>query len=299
MTRRMQVAVVEQFGRPLALRAGEVPSPAAGWIFGSDLTHPVEGPGAETLIAAAHAGRPIIAVDVPSALRGDTAETLGAVAATLTVTFFRKAPGHLLLPGRTLCADVVVADAGIPSSLLEQPGPDAFESDPRFWRSKLPRPFLGRNTFERGNALIAGGYPTTGAARMAARAGAGLTTIAVPEISLPICAPALTRVMVRPAATPGDFDALLGGRRISALLTSPGAGTGAEPRARVLAMLATGLVRGMDPFLASAAAGGMHGAAATAFGPGLAAEDLPDLLPGVLRSLHGSGAVDQPPPMSD
>jgi len=259
MTRKMQVAVVEQFGRPLALRAGDVPSPAAGWILGSDLTHPVEGPGAETLIAPAHAGGPIMAIDVPNGLRGDTAETLGAVAATLTVTFFRKAPGHLLLPGRPLCGDVVVADIGIPSSLLEQPGPGAFESDPRLW----------------------------------------LSTIAVPEISLPIYAAAPTSVMDRPLALPGEFDALLGDRRISALLTGPGAGPGAEPRARVLAMLARGLVRGMDPFVASAAAGGMPGAAATAFGPGLAAEDLPDLLPGVLRGLDGSGAVDQPAPMPD
>jgi NAD(P)H-hydrate epimerase len=43
----------------------------------------------------------------------------------------------------------------------------------------------------------------------------------------------------------------------------------------------------MEPFLAAAAAAGLHGAAAAAFGPGLIAEDLPDLLPGVLRRLYG------------
>jgi NAD(P)H-hydrate epimerase len=41
----------------------------------------------------------------------------------------------------------------------------------------------------------------------------------------------------------------------------------------------------MEPFLAAAAAVWLHGAAATRFGPGLIAEDLPDLLPGVLRQL--------------
>jgi NAD(P)H-hydrate epimerase len=41
----------------------------------------------------------------------------------------------------------------------------------------------------------------------------------------------------------------------------------------------------MQPFLATAAAVWLHGAAATEFGPGLIAEDLPDLLPGVLRRL--------------
>ena len=47
------------------------------------------------------------------------------------------------------------------------------------------------------------------------------------------------------------------------------------------------LTQGMDHFLAAAAAVWMHGAAAAEFGPGLLAEDLPDLLPGVLRRLAG------------
>jgi NAD(P)H-hydrate epimerase len=45
------------------------------------------------------------------------------------------------------------------------------------------------------------------------------------------------------------------------------------------------LAQGMEPFLAAAAAVWLHGAAATEFGPGLLAEDLPDLIPGVLRRL--------------
>jgi NAD(P)H-hydrate epimerase len=41
----------------------------------------------------------------------------------------------------------------------------------------------------------------------------------------------------------------------------------------------------MDPFLAAAAAVWLHGAAAQSFGVGLIAEDLPDLLPPVLREI--------------
>jgi len=106
-----------------------------------------------------------------------------------------------------------------------------------------PRRTAATNT-RAGNALISGGYPMTGAARMAgcaaARAGAGLTTIAVSEIALPIYATALTSIMVRPLAAPEDFNHLLGDRRISAFLIGPGAGVGEETRARALAMLATG-----------------------------------------------------------
>jgi hydroxyethylthiazole kinase-like uncharacterized protein yjeF len=46
------------------------------------------------------------------------------------------------------------------------------------------------------------------------------------------------------------------------------------------------LAQGMEPFLAAAAAVWLHGAAAAEFGPGLIAEDLPDLLPGVFRRLY-------------
>ncbi len=48
------------------------------------------------------------------------------------------------------------------------------------------------------------------------------------------------------------------------------------------------LTQGVEPFLAAAAAVWIHGAAATEFGIGLLAEDLPDLIPGVLRRLFGA-----------
>ena len=99
-------------------------------LFGAGLSRALEGAAAETLAAAAGRGLPIVAVDVPSGLMGETGETLGAVAAVLTVTFFRKKPGHLMLPGRSLCGEVVVADIGTPPSVLEKIAADTFENDP-------------------------------------------------------------------------------------------------------------------------------------------------------------------------
>jgi ADP-dependent NAD(P)H-hydrate dehydratase / NAD(P)H-hydrate epimerase len=49
------------------------------------------------------------------------------------------------------------------------------------------------------------------------------------------------------------------------------------------------LAQGMEPSLAAAAAVWLHGAPAAEFGPGLMAEALPDLQPGVLRRFYGAG----------
>ena len=125
-------------------------------IFGAGLSRALEGPAAETLAAATGRGLPIVAVDVPSGLMGDTGEVLGAVPALLTVTFFRKKPGHLLLPGRLLCGEVIVADIGTPPSVLEKIVPNTFENDPALWLSVLPRPQDGGNKYTRGHALISG-----------------------------------------------------------------------------------------------------------------------------------------------
>lgn len=213
-------------------------------IFGAGLNRPINSEIIATLAAAAKRKLPIAAIDVPSGLMGDTGEAVGVVAAAVTVTFFRRKPGHVLLPGRSLCGEIVVADIGISSNVLDEIVPDTFENDPLLWLSELPRPDDSGNKYTRGHALISGGYPMTGAARLAARAaariGAGLTTIAVSEVALPIYAATLTSIMVRPLSGPDDFKDLLTDARFSALLIGPGAGVGDETRTRTLAMLGTG-----------------------------------------------------------
>ncbi len=108
-------------------------------IFGAGLSRPLQEGAADTLAAAALRKIPIVAIDVPSGLMGDTGEAFGAVAAILTVTFFRKKPGHVLFPGRLLCGEVIVADIGTPISVLEQIAPNTFENRPEIWVSALPQ----------------------------------------------------------------------------------------------------------------------------------------------------------------
>jgi ADP-dependent NAD(P)H-hydrate dehydratase / NAD(P)H-hydrate epimerase len=268
------------------------------------------------------------------------------------------------------------------------------DNNPDLWLNHLPKLLGDAHKYDRGHALIIGGYPMTGAARLAARAsaraGSGLTTVAVPDIAFPIYATALTSVMVHALAYQNELGQLLTESKFTALLIGPGAGVGETTRANARALMATGmpllldadaltsfsddraaffsgthdqtvltphegefarlfdvegskterasdaarqcgavivlkgretviaahdgriivnrnapptlatagsgdvlsgiilglLAQRMEPFLAASAGVWMHGAAATAFGPGLVADDLPDLLPAVLRQLQ-------------
>ncbi len=213
-------------------------------IFGAGLSRPIDGE-ALVLIEAMTARRiPICAVDTPSGLDGATGEVRGAAApADLTVTFFRKKPGHLLYPGRGLCGDLVVADIGTPASVLTGVAPKAWENGPGLWLDAYPWPRPESHKYTRGEVLILGGEATTGASRMSAqaasRAGAGLVTLAAPAAVWSVYAAALTNAIVRSVHGDGDWLALLADPRRNAIAIGPGAGVGASTRQYVLDALAT------------------------------------------------------------
>ena len=232
---------------PSALEGAELVVDA---IFGAGLSRPLEGAVVQTLNAASARRLTLIAVDVPSGVMGDTGASVGAMPCALTVTCFRKKPGHLLQPGRRLCGELLVADIGTPSSVFDIVRSNTFENAPSVWADALPALRPDDNKYTRGHALVWGGWPTTGAARMAARAagrvGAGLTTVAVPALALPVYAAALTSIMVNAISEPEDFDRVLADGRYTGLLIGPGAGQGRDTRARVITMLKTGRATVLD-----------------------------------------------------
>ncbi|MFQ5765530.1 MAG: NAD(P)H-hydrate epimerase, partial [Rhodospirillales bacterium] len=88
-------------------------------LFGAGLTRPLEGRTLDAVRAITERGLDCVAVDIPSGVHGDSGEVLGgAPEADVTVTFFRPKPGHYLLPGRGLAGELMVADIGIPDSVL-------------------------------------------------------------------------------------------------------------------------------------------------------------------------------------
>jgi ADP-dependent NAD(P)H-hydrate dehydratase / NAD(P)H-hydrate epimerase len=234
-------------GAPDALPAADLVVDA---LFGAGLSRDLDGAARALVEAVNGAGLPVLAVDVPSGVDGDTGAVRGAaIRASETVTFVAFKPGHLLLPGRDLCGRLHLADIGAGEAALATGlaacGPALHRNGPELWGDAFPRLSGESHKYTRGHALVLSGPATrTGAARLAARgalrAGAGLVTVASPPAALAENAAHLTAIMLRPCESADDLDDLLTDERLNAILLGPGLGTGEGTRERVAVAAAAG-----------------------------------------------------------
>ena len=199
--------------------------------FGAGLTRPVPDAVAACLAAA----RRVLAVDVPSGLDGGNGQCIGPVrAADATITFVRRKPGHLLLPGRALCGRVIMADILMPEGAL--PVVQLWRNTPALWR--LPGLTGAGHKYSRGHLTVVGGAAMTGAARLSAeagrRSGAGMVSIAA-QGSADIYRTGMPGLIVDDAGV-GD---LLADQRRQAWVVGPGLGQAAA-RALLPLLLAAG-----------------------------------------------------------
>jgi hydroxyethylthiazole kinase-like uncharacterized protein yjeF len=233
-------------------------------LFGAGLNRPVKGDPLEMIEAVNANGAPVLAVDLPSGINGNTGAVMGAaIDAVETVTFFRRKPAHLLMPGRKHCGRVRVADIGIDARVLAEIRPPTSEIVPHTWRNSFPVPVIDGHKYARGHVVVVSGeLASTGAGRLAARgalrAGAGLVTVASPRDALAVNAAALTAVMVRAIDTAVEFGEMIGDRRLNAVVIGPGAGVSAHTRDLVHTALSAkrGLVLDADALTSFAEAPG-------------------------------------------
>lgn len=218
-------------------------------LFGAGLARDLDGVARALVEAVNASGRPVLAVDVPSGVDGDTGAARGtAIRAVETVTFVALKPGHLLQPGRSLCGQLSVADIGTGPAALEAglaACAPAYRNGPDLWAQAFPRLTGTSHKYTRGHALVLSGPATkTGAARLAAlgalRVGAGLVTVASPAGALAENAAHLTAIMLRPCESADDLDDLLTDERLNVVLAGPGLGTGEPSRERVAVAAAAG-----------------------------------------------------------
>jgi ADP-dependent NAD(P)H-hydrate dehydratase / NAD(P)H-hydrate epimerase len=243
-------------------------------LFGAGLARPLEGTAADVVAAINAAGKPVLAVDVPSGLDGTTGCSCGPVVqASSTVTFFRLKPGHVLLPGRALCGEVRLAEIGIPDAVLGEIGPRSKLNRPTQWRQAYPWPRVDGHKYSRGHAVVVSGpAESTGAARMGARAalrvGAGLVTVTGSATATAVNATHLTAVMVKAIGADAALSEFLADERHNAALIGPGAGVGSATAATVTTVLASpaAVVLDADALTSFAPAAGQEATAAAAFG---------------------------------
>ena len=227
--------------RKLALQAGvevlpaRLPLPPCDAIvdalYGTGLTRPVEGREAGIIQAVNNAGVPVIAVDIPSGLQGETGQAQGeTILATETVTFHRIKTGLLLGDGAVHAGEITVAPILIPGDYGTRNGLRCMDIADIAGFIK-PRPVNAhKGTFGR-VVIFAGSEGMAGAAAFAAaaavKAGAGLTTVLCRRSIMPIVqtlAPGATCVCKEEA----DIGHLLD--TADAAVVGPGLGSGPDAR---------------------------------------------------------------------
>ena len=219
-------------------------------IFGTGLSAAVREPAASAIEAINAADVPVLAVDVASGLSSDTGRALGvAVRASATATFGHLKIGQCLYPGIEYGGDVTVVDIGIPDEAQSAVAPRGMllraEDVGRWLRPRPPDSHKG--TF--GHVLVvAGSRGKLGAALLSAegtaRAGAGLTTLMVPETLQPLAEARVPEVMTLGLPDEAGEFAVTAAERVgaalegrAAIVCGPGLGVGDGSRALVRAIL--------------------------------------------------------------
>ncbi|MEO1150291.1 MAG: NAD(P)H-hydrate dehydratase [Pseudomonadota bacterium] len=225
-------------------------------LFGTGLSRPITGNERAVIEAVNAAGKPVLAVDIPSGVNADSGAILGtAIRATWTVTFVARSPGHVLYPGRGVCGQVERADIGIKAPLIAESvgdksdgAPDLMVNDLPLWARTWPQPTPSDHKYSRGGVgIVSGPILQGGAARLAARgalrAGAGTVTIWSPPGALMSHASHLTAIMLRRVTDADAISTLISDKRVRSVVIGPGLNDPARPetaeadRTKVLACL--------------------------------------------------------------
>jgi ADP-dependent NAD(P)H-hydrate dehydratase / NAD(P)H-hydrate epimerase len=173
-------------------------------LLGTGVKGPLEGETAALVKAMNQAGRPILAVDLPSGVNADNGEIASvAVQADVTVTLGLLKWGLMFYPGRAQAGKIKAVNIGLPGKAIAAVAPFAESLERKAVAARLPRRAADTHKGACGRVLvIAGSMGYTGAAALvslaALRMGAGLVTLAIPESLNDVMEMKLTEVITRP-----------------------------------------------------------------------------------------------------
>jgi NAD(P)H-hydrate epimerase len=190
-------------------------------LFGTGFRGPVAGLPAKAIEGMNNCGRPVLAVDIPSGIHGDSGAADGpAVRAAVTVTMGLPKLGLLLPPGAVHAGRIWVADVGHPKRLLDGTRIQTRLAIRALVDEAVPVRRMDSHKGDFGRILIiAGSIGHSGAAVLAThgalRAGAGLVTLGVPAAIYPVVGPVVIEGMPVPLS---DTDGALSADAASQIL---------------------------------------------------------------------------------
>jgi hydroxyethylthiazole kinase-like uncharacterized protein yjeF len=199
--------VLREAGRDVTVVEGvgdlDEPDVIVDALLGIGLEGPPREDAARMIELINGAGRPVVAIDVPSGVNASTGEVVGAaVRATATVTFGAAKVGLAVAPGRLHAGSVTVAPLGL------RPREHEHSLVPASVLLDVPRKETQSTKYSAGSVLVVGGSRgLTGAPILAAsaafRADAGYVTVAAPESALPVLEASLTEAVKIPLPEDG------------------------------------------------------------------------------------------------
>jgi len=212
-------------------------------LLGTGLKRGVSGYYSDVIDMVNSVSASVVSVDIPSGLSSDTPRILGnVVRASLTVTFGLPKIGQLLFPGAEYVGELVIADIGIPPSVVSSQKlmTEALDADALDRSVFLRRRDAHKGTF--GHVLVVGGSTgKTGAVALASmaamRAGAGLVTAAIPGSLNELMEVKITEAMTLPlpeqkpgVLSPDAVEPILDAlARLRVKAIAVGVGIGTEP----------------------------------------------------------------------
>lgn len=214
-------------------------------LFGTGLQRPVEGCWAAAVNAANAAGRPVLAVDIPSGLSGDTGAVLGtAIRADITTTFIGLKRGLFTGAGPARAGTILYDSLGLPGELMTRETPCAWRTDYPSLRHLLgPRARDGHKG-DYGHVLVVGGNDGTGGAVVmstlgALRCGAGLVSVATRPANAAVVLGHCPESMVRGVESAPELGQLIA--RADVIAIGPGLGQDAWASALLETAVGSGL----------------------------------------------------------
>lgn len=187
-------------------RSGPVPDLIIDALLGTGIKGKVSDIYAELITVINETEAPVIAVDIPSGVDGDTGAVNGiAIEAEATVTFGLVKRGLTFPPGRDHCGSVIVADIGIPPEVVARQNISLYIATEEDARKNIPRRKASAHKGDAGHVYILAGSPgLTGAAIISAesamRTGAGLVVVGVPRSLNPVLESKMLEAMSQPLA---------------------------------------------------------------------------------------------------